>query len=658
MLRGGASPAVGARLQLLHAVGGRKLVPNHFHGLPQSLRRSLRALVPGALGPRRVRRVPAVVLADVAPIREHVVALRVRGLVPQSSQDHTAPHEPQKAPIRPGPRLQEVRVRNQPILPLLRQRRAKLLSRSGVELASPDAFFDELLQIDRFVRAGVIRLSHARAKERIPALVLLVHPVRHPAHEHGIHQHLHERHGPTELPTLAVHGLRVELGDQILHAQVRSWPFLKPGGAPEDRPHGVAQVKPWRVEDCALRQPGIPCLRRHHPPMSNHRRTGVVAVAVAQNRRAVRREARCHHEHALVGRIDPHKFTADFPELPPELVQRSVRHVRLGQLAGLRLLLLDEFPPVVELVDLAVPRHGRVVGAFLDLPHRTEHARASGVQGHAVQQREDERQAQANVHGFEDAVVPVAERLREDVLPGFPEQVHALALGLVLADLVHGGAEDLAQALAAFRRLGGVLRDVLTDGPEVHARTPVDVPEVVHQDVRLVVAAQAVVPRKAREPRAQLLALVQAHRPIAPTADRVQRETVTADGALRLPTRARMFPENRFVHLVQLVPPTGLHQGSDEAPHRRQVGRLTRGRLEDRVEQGSQARPLRTRGVHGPRYLHVVRADVLVPEEPPAATVVVARIPLGNEVAEEVRESALHAALVLQADAMVLPAVG
>ena len=370
LLRRSEIPVGRTGLQLLDAVGRRTLVPQHLHLLGQAL---LCVPLAGIVRHSTLRRIPAVVVALGPLVGGVAVALRVLRLVPQEADDHPPPHDPEKIPVRALALREVIRVRS-----LLLSLLGLLVGHCRPALAPGPHVL---------VLATVQRLAQARSEIRIPPLVLLPHPRRHPGHKHRIHEHLQESHSPAELPTLAVHRVGVELLHQVLHAEKPARVAREARSPPLDRPQRVAQLQPRRFQQRTLRQTPSPLLGRHHAPMRHHHGPSVVAVPVTQDRSAIRGVARRHHQHAPA--VIAHKLPADLPELPPELVQRSVLHLVRTDRVTLALLLQHQRLPLVELVQFAVPSHGRVVLRLADHLSRTQHASTRGVQRHAFRQGKD-----------------------------------------------------------------------------------------------------------------------------------------------------------------------------------------------------------------------------------------------------------------------------
>ena len=609
-----------AGLELLHAVCTGPLVADDLDLLAEAPSRFGRVLVAGAIGSGTLVRIgPVRVVAEA-----FAVATRPRQvgvvLVLLVAVDHALAHGPQQVLVR-ARFLQEVLVRHLLAVP--------------VDIVPPQ------------------RAAETRSEERVPPLVLLDDPRRHPRRQHGVHEHLHERQGPAEGAALVVALLGVELEDEVLHTKVSIRFVHQARTPPRHRPQRIREIPFGRlpVHEDALAQHVVPTPGGHQAPVGDHGRPRVVAVLVAQDASAVRRKSGRHHEHMRAA--GPDEPPTNVAELPIELVQRRVPDLVERDVRALALGLPQNKPlATVELVDLTVPGDGGVVPSATKRHPRTQGAHAHGVQRHDLHQGEDERQAQAEVDGLEDAEVPVAQGLREDLLQGLAEHVDALVVGLVLANLVDGGREDVAETLGALRGLGGILRDVLAHGPEVHARSPVDVAEVVEQFVRFVVAAQLVVPREAREPRAHLVAPVQAHRPPTTAANVRQRKAVPTRRALGRAARAGVLAEHLRACGVQPVATTALHERGDQAPHRPEVHALLV-RAEHGVQDVTQPRPLGAGGVHAfglvaRLQFDVVGTDVLVPEVSGAAVLAEARVPLGDEVPEVRSEDAFHLALLLR----------
>ena len=639
LLGRGDVPIGGARLKLLYSIGRRPLVTNDLHLFACALRCAV--LNTRTIGDRWPIRIPAVVVALKYFVASVGVALKLLRLVAQKASDHTPPHEAQKMPICAIPLREVIRIRDL-LLGFLG------IVRNSHRVALPPRLHELIL-------ATVQRLSQARSEKWIPPLILLPHPRRHPSHEHGIYQHLHKRHGPAELPALAIVHVGVELLNKILHAEKSARNASELRRAPLDRAQRIALIQPCAFQNATCLQPSPPLVGWHQTPVRDHSGAGVIAVAVTQDRRAIRRQAwRDNQNEALVV---PHKLPPDLSELPPELVQRRVLHLVQSHRTGLAQKLQHEFLPLVELIQLAVPRHRRVVLGLANLLPRPKHTGTRGVQRHAVGQTENERQAQTDMHGLKDPIIAVAQRLGKNLLERLAKHVNALVIRLVFADLVHGDPKNLVQALGALRRLRRVLRDILAYGPKVHARTPIYVAQVVQENVRFMIAAKPVVPRKPRKPGTHLVALVEPHGPSTPATHQIQREAVTAHGALRLAACARMLANRRRPHLVQLVPATGLYQSCNQAADRRQIHLRTARRLEYPVQDRTQASPLGARSIHTTGDLQIVSTNLLVPEEAHLPFVIAARVPFGHQVTEVLPKHALHVTLVLHMCIVLLPVV-
>ena len=78
----------------------------------------------------------------------------------------------------------------------------------------------------------------------------------------------------------------------------------------------------------------------------------------------------------------------------------------------------------------------------------------------------------------------------------------------VLAHLIDRVSQDIAQLLGTLWRLGGVLANVLHDGPQVQAGAPVDITHVGQHDVGFVAAGQGIVAWELCVPLAFSVALV------------------------------------------------------------------------------------------------------------------------------------------------------
>ena len=171
------------------------------------------------------------------------------------------------------------------------------------------------------------------------------HVGRHPGHEHGGHEHFHESHGPAQLPTLAVNHIGVGHLGEVTHAENLARKATKLRRASLDGPQGIALLQPrsfpHRFQRATLLQLLPPLVGRHHAPVRDHDGASVIAVAVAQKIRAVRRITGRDHQYETG--VYAHELPAHLSKLPPELVQRGVLHIVAPDRTALALLVLQQF---------------------------------------------------------------------------------------------------------------------------------------------------------------------------------------------------------------------------------------------------------------------------------------------------------------------------
>ena len=217
---------------------------------------------------------------------------------------------------------------------------------------------------------------------RVPTMVLLAHPGRHPLRKNRVCEHLHERHAPAILPRSAPSLLHVPLPSTSL--VIRAPPYLT-------RPRTLERVNKVLDTKAALlqREPGhqrrrlkkrtapsptirhhlprphqiIPRSRGHVPPERNHTHASIRLVPIVEDLRTRSGHARRHHERPGLAR-GVQAVPADII-LPIELIQRQVSDLRLhrSQLvsAGPLVLLPHQGETLVELINLALPRHSRLL---------------------------------------------------------------------------------------------------------------------------------------------------------------------------------------------------------------------------------------------------------------------------------------------------------
>ena len=297
-----ALPLVDTGCRILHAVGRGPLVADDLQLLAQAARSLSRVLVTRTVGTSLLPGVwPVLVLVVTAASALDVAGRQGALLVLPVAEDHPLPHGAKQAPVRLAPH--EVRVRHWTTVGE-RHLHVCLLT----------------LVVAHLVRTQ--RVPQAWPEEAVPPLVLLPDPRRHPGGQHGVDEHLHQGQGPTggETPSVAV--LRVEPHDQVLHAKEAMRRLHEGARAPLDRLQRVREeflLSRLALGKRQLPELPVPALRRHIPPVGNHRGARVVGVLVAEDAGAVCREGRRHHQHGSAGRL--RQLAARMHELPIEFIQ-------------------------------------------------------------------------------------------------------------------------------------------------------------------------------------------------------------------------------------------------------------------------------------------------------------------------------------------------
>ena len=386
-------------------------------------------------------------------------------------------------------------------------------------------------------------------------------------------------------------------------------------------------------QDVALRS-------RHVSPIRDHTSLRVVFVQPVDDVSTVCAPRRRHHQgDRLVSLAEAARGDS---VLVVELKQRHVANA-VSRLPIRPTTLLPSASPerahekltaLIETVHLAVVDHGFVIVEVPELRTRLHCTSAGGIQRHHVDQRQDHGQPQAEMHGFEDAVISTTNSPGVELLKARSEEVAGLAIWSVPTHFTHDISKQLPGWSGALWRLGGVLADVLDDRPEIQHRPPIHIPQVRKQQVRVMTANERVVPRHPQEPGARLLAFLHPSRRRPKARPQIVWKTIAARRALAPTSRASMHTEFRWPSEMQIVARTGLHQGRQQLAHRCQVhGASSIARRKDLVQDSTQTRPLRL------HEIDVMGSDIRIPHEALRALVAVARIPLRHQVLEVIPES-------------------
>ena len=174
------------------------------------------------------------------------------------------------------------------------------------------------------------------------------------------------------------------------------------------------------------------------------------------------------------------------------------------------------------------------------------------------------------MHCLEDSKVPLADRLRIELLQSLPKEIHCLTLASVLANLLRRRLQNFGHGTRTLGSLRSILADVLHDRPEIQARPPIDVPHVGQKHMRFEAVTKGIVPRKNRVPSTLSVAFLQAHLPLNVTAMEILWKTVAAIITARLPSRARIGSFRRQ-RTVTVMSSTGLNQRSNEPAQRTEI---------------------------------------------------------------------------------------
>ena len=438
----------------------------------------------------------------------------------------------------------------------------------------------------------------------VPTLVLLNYVFRNPLQKHRIYEHLHEGVGPAVGKSSLVPPLREDIArvralggwlphhlcklapiegrNQVLHAKAAielGWARARQRGRSLQE---GAPEEPWLLYG-RLAPERLAGARAHATPVGHDARARKHLVTVVQD--TGRRGGQCrsdHDAHILSGLVN---FAPVHSILPKELVQRHVAHESLPIGAKRILCRARELPAndakaVVELVDLALPRDFGVRAGLPEERGRLQRPGARGVQRHHRHQAQHQWEAQAQEDRLEDRIITAAQSPGVHLLKALAQEVHGLSITRELAHLVHRISEHIAQPLGSFRRLRGVLEDILHHSPEIQTWPPVDVPHVGQEHVGLVTANQPIVARKSRVPLPLPLAHLQRHA-LRPRTLLVGKP-IPAIGALGFASGARMLAEDGSRLGVPVVAAAALHERGHQAPKLREVyARVRRAGIQD-----------------------------------------------------------------------------
>ena len=231
--------------------------------------------------------------------------------------------------------------------------------------------------------------------------------------------------------------------DQILHAEA---PLLQrePGhqrGCLEESPAPAPAVHCQGL----LLHHLVAQRRGHVSPKRYHAHASIGLVSIMEHLRTGRGHGRRHHQGPRLAR-GMQALPVDVV-LAVELVQGDIPDLRLHGShplgTGLLVLLPHQREALVELVDLALPRHGRLLAAPLPV-HFSSRLHAPGserVQRDHRHQGQHSRETQAQVHGLEHSEVTLTNGLGIELLKRLAKEVRRLALPGVLAHLFRGGLQ-------------------------------------------------------------------------------------------------------------------------------------------------------------------------------------------------------------------------
>ena len=169
-----------------------------------------------------------------------------------------------------------------------------------------------LLGIRRIIPRIVQPKVETRPK-RIPALILINNPRRHPCSEHGVDQHLDQ----SEVPTA------IELHDQIPNTQITTHRILEDRLAVAD---GLGSRQNQKIGS-GFRDGCVSATRSHQPPKRNHTHPRIIPVPRVRHVGTTRSKTRRHHQtHRTAGQSHP---LACHIILVVKLVQRSVAELQI-----------------------------------------------------------------------------------------------------------------------------------------------------------------------------------------------------------------------------------------------------------------------------------------------------------------------------------------
>ena len=182
-------------------------------------------------------------------------------------------------------------------------------------------------------------LEHS-TKIRVRTLILFTYPLRNPATQHWINQHLQHPQSPTSSNSLL--GSTLELSVQVLNTQKplsvrtsRNLPrFLE--FRPTIQSHTDARLDLTNLLYVCNHL--TPFFSRHHSPMRYHASLRIALVSIVLDVRAICTITWCHHQSRRIAHLN--KLTPIVRVLPPELEQRYVSH-RFSRIIKLRCIMRE-----------------------------------------------------------------------------------------------------------------------------------------------------------------------------------------------------------------------------------------------------------------------------------------------------------------------------
>ena len=229
------------------------------------------------------------------------------------------------------------------------------------------------------------------------------------------------------------------------------------------------------------------------------------------------------------------------------------------------LLLSHQLQTLVEAIHPTVVMHRLILILAFQHPARLQRSRSCGVQTHHRHQRNDDRQLQTEIHSLVCMVVTLSQRPCKEFLNRSAQKISTFPFGHIRANLIHSVLEYLPQPARAFRRLRGILRHILHHCPQVQYRSPIDIPHICQQHMRLVTTTQSIIAWKVRMPLSLTISLRHDH--AIGSRHSVSREPVPAVRTALLPSRTRMHTDLRCLHAMLGVPRHRAHQGGHQATH-------------------------------------------------------------------------------------------